>query len=194
MNLLYLMRQSREKLKPHWIIAVLVCFIYAIAVGVPTELNAYGEFLSYLLAGPLQLGMSVYFLNILNERPASIENLLEGFKPLLKVLLVYLVISIGTFLGIILLIIPGIIVSLGLSMSFYILFENPNLTIEEVLKESWNLTNGYKMELFFLHIRFIPWYLLGLLCFFVGIFVVMPWHQLTITMYYSYLKEQKAIN
>ena len=194
MNLLNLMRQSREKLKPHWIIAVLVCFIYAIAVGVPTELNAYGEFLSYLLAGPLQLVMSVYFLNILNERPASIENLLEGFKPLLKVLLVYLVISIGTFLGIILLIIPGIIVSLGLSMSFYILFENPDLTIEEVLKESWNLTNGYKMELFFLHIRFIPWYLLGLLCFFVGIFVVMPWHQLTITMYYSYLKEQKAIN
>jgi uncharacterized membrane protein len=161
-------------------------------VGVPQELNYYGEFLSFLLAGPLQLGLSIYILNIFYDQPASIENLIEGFKPLLKVLLLYLVISVATIVGFILLIVPGIIISLGLSMSYYILIENPELTIEEILKESWKLTDGYKMQLFVLHLRFIPWYLLGVLCFIVGIFVVLPWHQLTVASYYNYLKSQQG--
>lgn len=190
MNLLDLMRESREKLNPHWVIAFLIMLIYGILVGVPSELNAYGEVLSLLLAGPLQLGISIYFLNILYDRPASLENLIEGFKPLLKVLLLCIVISIATVIGLIFLIVPGIIVSLGLSMSYYIFIENPELTIEEILKESWNLTQGYKLQLFELHLRFIPWYLLGLLCFVVGIFVVLPWHQLTVANYYNYLKSE----
>jgi uncharacterized membrane protein len=191
MNLLSLMRESREKLKPHWFIATLIFFIYALFVGVPSNLNTYGELLSFLLAGPLQLGISIFILNVLYDRPASIENLIEGFKPLLKVSLIYLIITIATVFGILLLIIPGIIISLGLSMTFYIVAENPELTIEETLKESWTLTNGYKMQLFILHLRFIPWYFLGLLCFFVGILVVMPWHQLTVANYYKFLKSQR---
>ena len=192
MNLLNLMRESRAKLSPHWVIASLVCVLYGLLVGIPSGLNTYGELLSFLLAGPLQLGIAIYFLNILNDRPASIENLIEGFKPLLKVILIYIVISIATAIGIVLLIIPGIIIALGFSMTYYILVENPELSIEESLKESWRLTNGYKMELFVLHLRFIPWYLLGLLCFGIGIFVVMPWHQLTLANYYNYLKQQQA--
>ena len=192
MNLLNLMRESRAKLSPHWVIASLVCVLYGLLVGVPSGLNTYGELLSFLLAGPLQLGLAIYFLNILNDRPASIENLIEGFKPLLKVILIYIIISIAIAIGIVLLIIPGIIIALGLSMTYYILVENPELSIEESLKESWRLTNGYKMELFVLHLRFIPWYLLGLLCFGIGIFVVMPWHQLTLANYYNYLKQQQA--
>jgi uncharacterized membrane protein len=192
MNLLNLMRESRAKLSPHWVIASLVCVLYGLLVGVPSGLNTYGELLSFLLAGPLQLGIAIYFLNILNDRLASIENLIEGFKPLLKVILIFIIISIATAIGIVLLIIPGIIIALGLSMTYYILVENPELSIEESLKESWRLTNGYKMELFVLHLRFIPWYLLGLLCFGIGIFVVMPWHQLTLANYYNYLKQQQA--
>lgn len=192
MNLLNLMRESRAKLSPHWVIASLVCVLYGLLVGVPSGLNTYGELLSFLLAGPLQLGIAIYFLNILNDRPASIENLIEGFKPLLKVILIYIIISIATAIGIVLLIIPGIIIALGLSMTYYILVENPEFSIEKSLKESWRLTNGYKMELFVLNLRFIPWYLLGLLCFGIGIFVVMPWHQLTLANYYNYLKQQQA--
>ena len=189
MNLIELMRESREKLKQHWLIAAFICFIYAFLVGAPSELNTYGNLLSLLLAGPLQLGMSIYFLNIFYDKPASIENLIEGFKPLLKVLLLYFLISIVTLIGFILLVIPGVIISLGLSMSYYIFIEEPELTIEEILKKSWKLTDGYKMELFILQIRFIPWYVLGILSFFVGVFFVLPWHQLTLIYYYTFLKK-----
>ena len=189
MNLIELMRESREKLKQHWLIAAFICFIYAFLVGAPSELNTYGNLLSLLLAGPLQLGMSIYFLNIFYDKPASIENLIEGFKPLLKVLLLYFLISTATLIGFMLLVIPGVIISLGLSMSYYIFIEEPELTIEEILKKSWKLTDGYKMELFILQIRFIPWYVLGILSFFVGVFFVLPWHQLTLINYYTFLKK-----
>ena len=192
MELLKLMRTAREQLKPFWLMASLVCIIYGVLVGLPSELNTYGELLSFLLAGPLQLGMCIYFLNIVKQQTPSVENLIDGFKPLAKVLLAYLIITIGTLLGLILLIIPGIIISLGLSMTFYILAEYPEYSVEEALKKSWELTDGYKGELFILHLRFIPWYLLGLLFFVVGVFIVMPWHQLTIANYYNYLKQQQA--
>ena len=192
MELLELMRSSRDQLKPYWLMASLVCIIYGVLVGLPSELNTYGELLSFLLAGPLQLGMCIYFLNIVKQQTPSVEKLIDGFKPLAKVLLAYLIITIGTLLGLILLIIPGIIISLGLSMTFYILAEYPEYSVEEALKKSWELTDGYKGELFILHLRFIPWYLLGLLFFVVGVFIVMPWHQLTIANYYNYLKQQQA--
>ena len=192
MELLKLMRTAREQLKPFWLMASLVCIIYGVLVGLPSELNTYGELLSFLLAGPLRLGMCIYFLNIVKQQTPSVENLIDGFKPLAKVLLAYLIITIGTLLGLILLIIPGIIISLGLSMTFYILAEYPEYSVEEALKKSWELTDGYKGELFILHLRFIPWYLLGLLFFVVGVFIVMPCHQLTIANYYNYLKQQQA--
>lgn len=191
MDLLNLMRKSREKLQPHWVFASLACVIYGLLVGVPSELNVFGELLSFLLAGPLQLGMCIYFLNILYDRLVSIGNLAEGFKPLVKVLLIYLIISVATILGLILLIIPGFIIALGFSMTFYLIAENPELSVEEALKESWALTDGYKWELFELHLRFIPWYILGVICLVVGIFVVMPWHYLTVANYYDYLKGQQ---
>ena len=65
MNLLDLMRESRAKISPHWVIASLICVLYGLLVGVPSGLNTYGELLSFLLAGPLQLGIAIYFLNIL---------------------------------------------------------------------------------------------------------------------------------
>jgi hypothetical protein len=37
-------------------------------------------------------------------------------------------------------------------------------------------------------LRFIPWYLLGLLFFVVGIFIVVPWHNLAIANYYQSIK------
>ena len=191
MDLLNLIRKSREKLQPHWVFASLACVIYGLLVGVPSELNVFGELLSFLLAGPLQLGMCIYFLNILYDRPATIGNLAEGFKPLVKVLLFYLIISVATIIGLILLIIPGFIIALGFSMTFYLIAENPELSVEDALKESWALTDGYKWELFELHLRFTPWYILGVICLVVGIFFVMPWHYLTVANYYDYLKRQQ---
>ena len=189
MDLILLMRKARTLLEPHWILAVGVCLASSVMVAAPAELNSYGEIVSLLLAGPLQLGLCFFFLNLVKGKETRFELLFEGFKPLLTVLLAYAIITALTVIGLILLLVPGIVVALGFSMTYYIIAEDPEISFQTALEQSWKLTDGYKMELLELNLRFIPWYLLGLLCLVVGMFVVVPWHSTTLTLYYQYLKE-----
>ena len=191
MDLLQLMQKARTLLAPHWVLSIGVCLVYGLAVAVPAELNSYGEMLSFLLAGPLQLGLCFFFLNLVRGEETRFELLFEGFKPLLTVLLSYAIIAALTIVGLILLIVPGIIVALGFSMTYYVIADDPEITFQVALEQSWKLTDGYKMELLVLNLRFIPWYLLGLLCLIVGVFVVIPWHNTTLALYYEHLKEQQ---
>ena len=193
MDLVLLMQNARLQLKPFWPLSVVVCLVYGMLIGGPSELNTYGELLSILLAGPLQLGLCIYFLKIYNGNNPSFFDLFEGFKPLLNVLLVFIIINVLTLLGLFFLLVPGIIISLGFSMTYYIIAEHPEMQFNEALEHSWKMMDGHKMELFSLHLRFIPWYLLGLLFFVIGIFLVIPWHNLSITSYYNAIK-QKNIN
>tara|TARA_B110000879_G_scaffold118005_1_gene156824 strand:- start:1006 stop:1584 length:579 start_codon:yes stop_codon:yes gene_type:complete len=189
MDLIQLMRKARTLLEPHWILAIGVCLANAVMVAAPAELDSYGEIVSLLLAGPLQLGLCFFFLNLVKGKETRFELLFEGFKPLLTVLLAYAIITALTVIGLILLLVPGIVVALGFSMTYYIIAEDPEISFQTALEQSWKLTDGYKMELLELNLRFIPWYLLGLLCFIVGVFAVVPWHNTTLTLYYQYLKE-----
>ena len=191
MDLLQLMQKARTLLAPHWVLSIGVCLVYGLAVAVPAELNSYGEMLSFLLAGPLQLGLCFFFLNLVRGEETRFELLFEGFKPLLTVLLRYAIIAALTIVGFILLIVPGIIVALGFSMTYYVIADDPEITFQVALEQSWKLTDGYKMELLVLNLRFIPWYLLGLLCLIVGVFAVIPWHNTTLALYYEHLKEQQ---
>ena len=191
MDILQLMQKARTLLAPHWVLSIGVCLVYGLAVAVPAELNSYGEMLSFLLAGPLQLGLCFFFLNLVRGEETRFELLFEGFKPLLTVLLSYAIIATLTIVGLILLIVPGIIVALGFSMTYYVIADDPEITFQVALEQSWKLTDGYKMELLVLNLRFIPWYLLGLLCLIVGVFAVIPWHNTTLALYYEHLKEQQ---
>ena len=191
MDLLQLIQKARTLLAPHWVLSIGVCLVYGLAVAVPAELNSYGEMLSFLLAGPLQLGLCFFFLNLVRGQETRFELLFEGFKPLLTVLLSYAIIAALTIVGLILLIVPGIIVALGFSMTYYVIADDPEITFQVALEQSWKLTDGYKMELLVLNLRFIPWYLLGLLCLIVGVFAVIPWHNTTLALYYEHLKEQQ---
>ena len=76
---------------PFWVLSSAVCLVYALLIGIPPELNAFGELLSLLIAGPLQLGLCIYFLKISNGSTPTFFDLFEGFKPLLNVLLAFVI-------------------------------------------------------------------------------------------------------
>ena len=189
MNLTELMHKTRIQLKPNWLLSSIVCLFYALIISIPSELNTFGEFLSILLAGPLQLGLCIYFLNISKGSNPSFNHIFEGFRPLLNILLAFLSVNIITLIGLFFLILPGIILSLGLSMTYYIIAENPEIPFHKALEKSWKIMDGRKMQLFKLHLYFIPWYILGILFFIVGVFVVIPWHNLSLANYYKIISE-----
>jgi hypothetical protein len=61
MDLVVLMRKARIILEPYWLLSIGVCVMCGLLLGVPSELNSYGEAVSFLLAGPLQLGLCIFF-------------------------------------------------------------------------------------------------------------------------------------
>lgn len=190
---LNLMRQSRKDLAPHWGLGVLVAFVYAIIVGVPSSIFPDGEgIISLLLSGPLSVGLAYFSFSVIRGETPHFFQLFDGFKVFGKSFLANLLCTILFFVGIVLLIIPGIVVGIALSMTFYIMADRPELSFSECLNESWNLTSGYRFKLLGLTLRFIPWYLLGLICLGVGVLVVVPWHFVTCARFYEALKTQKT--
>ena len=187
---LQLMRESRKDLAPHWGLGVLVAFVYILIVGIPSNIFPDGEGLvSLLLAGPLAVGFAYFSFSIIRGETPHFFQLFKGFDFFGKSFLANLCYTILVFVGIILLIIPGIVVGIALSMTFYIMADQPELSFSECLNESWNLTSGYRFKLLGLTLRFIPWYLLGVLCLGVGVLLVIPWHFVTTARFYEELKQ-----
>lgn len=186
---LQLMRESRKDLAPHWGLGVLVAFVYILIVGIPSNIFPDGEGLvSLLLAGPLSVGFAYFSFSIIRGETPHFFQLFDGFKVFGKSFLANLCYTILVFVGLVLLIIPGIVVGIALSMTFYIMADRPELSFSECLNESWNLTSGYRFKLLGLSLRFIPWYFLGLLCLGVGVLLVIPWHFVTSARFYEELK------
>ena len=186
---LQLMRDSRRDLAPHWGLGVLVAFVYVLIIGVPSSIFTAGEgIVSLVLAGPLAVGVAYFSFAVIRGETPHFFQLFEGFNVFGKSFLANLCYSLLVIVGFVLLIIPGIIVGLALSMTFFVMADRPELSFSECLNESWNLTSGYRFKLLGLNLRFIPWYLLGILCLGVGVLLVIPWYYISLARFYEELK------
>jgi uncharacterized membrane protein len=87
-------------------------------------------------------------------------------------------------------IIPGIIFSYVYAFVPYILAENPGMPYRRALELSKQMTEGEKMEMFFLDLSFILWWLLGCITCFIGFIFVAPYYNSTYAELYHKLKEK----
>jgi uncharacterized membrane protein len=88
--------------------------------------------------------------------------------------------------GFILLVIPGIIASLGLSFVTFLVVDRAARPIEAI-KESWRITKGHKWQLFLLIVSLLLLNVLGLIALFVGLLVTVPITWLAVTHAYRTL-------
>jgi len=93
------------------------------------------------------------------------------------------------FLWSLLLIIPGIVKSYAYRMVPYILADNPNIGASRAIELSNKMTYGHKFDMFILDLSFLGWYLLGALCFGIGIFFVKPYEHATNAELYLVLRQ-----
>lgn len=160
----------------------------AAAVGVPLVVC------SILLSGPFTYALSRIFLRVAKgDKNIQVSDVFVGFKERFadSVILAFLR-SFFIFLWSLLLIIPGIVKAYAYSMAFYIQQEDDGKkTWRQCLDESAELTNGYKSKLFWLDLSFIGWFILGLLCFGIGVLWVEIYHQEARAHFYEELKAIK---
>lgn len=89
----------------------------------------------------------------------------------------------------ILLIVPGIIAAIGLMYYKEVCADNPNMKAMDIVKKSWEMTKGHKMDLFVLGLSFIGWDILATLTFGIGYIWLMPYMIITFTLAYEKLKK-----
>lgn len=101
------------------------------------------------------LNFSLHYAN--PEKTPFLDDIFSGFKISVKALSVYIMIIPCIILGIILLIVPGIILSLAFSQSLYILIDDSNKSPIECIKESVNIMKGHKKDYLLLSLSFLGW-------------------------------------
>ncbi len=89
----------------------------------------------------------------------------------------------------VLLVIPGIIASIGLEFYKEVCADNPELKTMEIIKKAWNMTNGYKLDLFVLGLSFIGWIFLSFVTFGIALIWIVPYITVTMTLAYEKLKK-----
>ena len=133
----------------------------------------------------LGVGFTSFCLKAARGAAAGFASLFDAFENFIHLLLLQILISVFVFLWSLLLVIPGVIAAYRYSMAVYIMLDDPSKGPMECIRESKQMTYGYKGELFFLDLTFLGWYLLTLIPF-VSVYVE-PYIRLTKSNYYRAL-------
>ena len=165
---------SWDALSSKWLLAIGIVLLHTV---VNTVIGSVGFGLGTLaLGGALSFGMSRTMVLLYRGHTPKVETYFDGFKHYLPTLVAFLLVSVIVIVGCVLLIIPGIIAAIGLSQTFYVLQDQPELGAEGAIRESWRLTwtNGHMWKVFFMNILVFFVGLGGLLALGVGLLVALP--------------------
>ena len=128
---------------------------------------SYATFIFLLLApGPLTLGISSIWLNVLRRKPATVDMVLSGFGNFVRVALMDTLRRIFMVLWAILLIVPGVVAYYRFSLAFFLLADNPSMNPFEALSLSKYYMQRNKASRFVLDLSFLGWLVVSALVFY----------------------------
>jgi uncharacterized membrane protein len=196
-----LMNQAKDALSGKWGLAIGTSLVYILIIAVlqgaftflPTLggtafFPAFGGIFTLIIGGPLAIGFAMFILSISRNQSADIAQLFFGFQNFGTALAAYLLMVLFICLWSLLLIIPGIIMALAYSQTFFILADDNSIGAMDALRKSQKMMNGYKWKYFCLGLRFIGWALLCILTLGIGFLWLMPYIQVSFAKFYDDIK------
>lgn len=131
---------------------------------------------SIVIAGPMAFGQAFFFMALSRGDQPVVDDLFSGFKRFGALLLLAILQMVIIFSGVILLVIPGIIASVGLSMAYFIAVDRPELEAPDVLRASWDLVwkGGYFWKVFGFALLAGLLSIAGALCLGIGLLFTTP--------------------
>ena len=116
---------------------------------------------TFFFSGVFKLSECLYTLTYIRNRKADYIALTESMNYYLKTLGVYALQTVVIGFWSMFLIIPGVIAALNFSQAFFILADDPEKSITQVLAESKIMMYGNKMNYLRLLIYYIPYIMLA---------------------------------
>ena len=166
------------------------------------EMMEYFEQVSQDMSIPLMAGvvLMVYniFVSIINvgycrvclmtarEEQIAFRDIFEAFGFWVKAVLLMLVQGIIIMLGTLCFVVPGIILSFSYSQTTFVLIDNPDMGIFEILRRSRKMMDGHKIEFFVFDISYILWNMLTAVIGVAAVFVL-PYMNVGRALYYEHL-------
>ena len=166
-----IMRRAKAQLAGKWVHVSVGSLIYIVIMAIASSTS----FVELLVYGPLTFGFVLFLSCIIDTGTNNLNLLFKGFERFADTLVAGLLYSLAVGLGLVLLIVPGIIIGCGLSMTFFIMCDDPNVTGLDALQQSWNMMKGQKWNFFCLQFRFIGWILLSILTCGIGSIFLTPY-------------------
>jgi uncharacterized membrane protein len=139
-----------------------------------------------------QMGVTKFYLKAHDSISAVVVNDLWAPHPFRKYIITVALCGILALLGLILLIVPGIILGLGLSMSVYLVLDR-GMEPVPAMKESWRMTKGNRFKIFLMCLVVIGVNLLGILALVIGLIVSIPVTTLAMVHVYRALSGVTAV-
>jgi len=188
-----IMSEARASLNGKWPLAIGTFLILLLISMGAALIPLAGQIIGILIAGPLAVGGAYFALNIVRDQVAQTDDLFFSFNNnLSNSILAYLLVVAFALIGFILLIIPGIIVALALSQTWFILAENPSMDSYDAIMESKKMMDGYKFKLFKIQLRLLGLGLLCLLTLGIGFLWLIPYQYVVYAKFYEEVKAANA--
>lgn len=202
-----LKEKARDQLRGKWATPIFVClaaFVVLICGSLCGNLLFSGEIftsdyvspraflcgslLNLLIESCITLGVAMFFLKFIREENYEFGDVFAGFKYFVKAFLLILLTRVLILLWSLLFIIPGFIAAFRYRMCFYILADDPEMSVIDAYKQSKEMMNGHKMRLFILGLSFLGWMLLGFITLGIGLIWAMPYYNAAEANFYEELK------
>ena len=165
-----LVEKTKPVLKDSYL-QVSVCLLLASALPqIVLSLSPTNVILNIIIlciSAYIQVGIALYCLEIYKGKNVGLETIFSrfnGFKPIVFMLIYTLIV----FLGLILLVVPGIILGLMYSQVFFILADDPDIGVIEAFNLSSKMMKNNMWQFFMLNLE-------ALLYFIAGVFTLLIW-------------------
>ena len=145
----------------------------------------------FIIGGTIQLGYCKFLLKQHDGMDPQFNDLFSEFNRFGDGFAQHFLRNLYTALWSLLFIIPGLIKSLSYAMTPYIMAENPGMKANDAITLSCEMMDGYKADLFILHLTFFGWDLLAALTLNIGHLWLNPYKNAAEAAFYRDLKARQ---
>lgn len=196
-----LKNKSRIDLNGKWTLGAVISFVAVLFVTGATFFYTFcsisriaalsGLLLYYAVVFVLTYGLYIVFYNMVrhNKQP-DIDDLfvaIRSGRAFVTTVIMHLFIGLWTLL----LIVPGVIMSLAYSMAPFIVEDDPSCYGLDALGRSRAMMRGHKWSYFKLSLSFIGWMFLSIITLGVGLIWLIPYMQTTFANFYINLRDSQ---
>ena len=136
----------------------------------------------------IQVGVALYSLEVYKGKKVGLETIFSrfnGFKPIIFMLIYTLIV----FLGLILLVVPGIVLGLMYSQVFFLLADDPDIGVTEAFNMSSKMMKNNMLQLFMLNLEALLYFIAGVFTLFIWWIWLLPRYSIANAGFFEELKK-----